>query len=121
MANYRITIEFETDDNVTIGMLTRELENNAITGDGVTAYKIVEARETTLKRETRDLLDMKIDEPHFSILAMNRLYTAGIRTVRDLARHRKADLAGRGGVGKKTLDEVDRFFDDHGLQWGMDV
>ena len=121
MRNFRIVIDFETDDNVTLGMLTRDLENNTITGDGVTAYKIVEARETTLKRATKEVLDMKIDEPHFSIRAMNCLDIAGIRTVRELVRHRKSDLAARGGVGKKTLDEVDRFFDDHGLHWGMDV
>ena len=54
MANFRITLDFETDDNVTLGMLTRDLENNTIAGDGVTAYKIVEARETTLKRVTKE-------------------------------------------------------------------
>lgn len=60
MANFRIILDFETDDNVTLGMLTRDLENNTIAGDGVTAYKIVEARETTLKRVTKEVEKEKV-------------------------------------------------------------
>ena len=121
MANFRIILDFETDDNVTLGMLTRELENNGIAGDGVTAYKIVEARETTLKRVTKEFLDKKINDTMLSIRAMNCLAAAEIETVRDLVRHKKVELMQYRNFGKKSFDELDRFLEDHDLHWGMDV
>ena len=62
MANFRVVLDFETDDEITLGMIIRGLEYNDVTirnamfselpnivGDCAVAYKIVEARETTVK------------------------------------------------------------------------
>lgn len=58
MANYRIVLDFETDDNITLGMIARGLEYNdipirnemmsdykGVVGDCAVSYKIVEAKE----------------------------------------------------------------------------
>ena len=64
MAKYRIVLDFETDDNITLGMLCHGLEYNendirngmfgnypGIVGDCAVVYKIVEAREMTVKQD----------------------------------------------------------------------
>lgn len=58
MGKYRIVLDFETDDNITLGMITRGLEYNEypirndifseypnIVGDCAVSYKIAEAKE----------------------------------------------------------------------------
>lgn len=60
MPKYRIVLDFETEDNITLGMIAHGLEYNEndirndmfrdlpgppIVGDCAVAYKIVEARE----------------------------------------------------------------------------
>ena len=58
MANYRIVLDFETDDNITLGMIARGLEYNdvdirnammseyaSVVGDSAISYKIAEAKE----------------------------------------------------------------------------
>lgn len=58
MANYRIVLDFKTDDNITLGMITRGLEYNEypirndifseyqnIVGDCAVSYKIAEAKD----------------------------------------------------------------------------
>lgn len=57
MAKYRLVLDFETDDNITLGMITHGLEYNendirnamfseqsGIVGDCALSYEIVEAR-----------------------------------------------------------------------------
>ena len=118
MANYRITIEFETDDDsVTISMLTRGLELNV--GDSAVTYKIVEAKETTLAPEMKELLDKEIVVPRFSVSTVNRVHVYDIRTIRQLVRLERAEIFLK--VGKKAFKELDCFLKDHGLHWGMDV
>ena len=132
MANYRITIDFETDDNVTLSMLTRGLELNVgpirqailsdysdIVGDSAVTYKIVEAKETTLAPETRDLLDKEIVVPRFSVSTVNRVHVYDIRTIRQLVRFDRSEIFLK--VGKKAFKELDCFLKEHGLHWGMDV
>ena len=134
MANFRVVLDFETDDEITLGMIIRGLEYNDvpirnamflehpnIVGDCAVAYKIVEARETTVKRVPDELLDMKIEIPMFSIRARNCLKTVDIETVRDLVRHKKSDFDSYRNFGHKTLDELDMFLESHGLHWGMEV
>jgi DNA-directed RNA polymerase subunit alpha len=134
MAKYRIVLDFETDDDITLGMITRGLEYNEneirnamfseypnVVGDCAVSYKIVEARETTVKRSVEELLDRKVDFSLFSIRAVNCLLAADIETVRDLVKHKKSDLVQFRNFGKKTLDELDKFLEYHDLHWGMDV
>ena len=58
MATYRIVLDFDADDNITLGMIARGLEYNEndirnamfseypnIVGDCAVSYKIVEAKE----------------------------------------------------------------------------
>ena len=134
MAKYRIILDFETDDNITLGMITRGLEYNEypirnaifseyqdIVGDCAVSYKIAEAKETTVKRSTEELLDKKIDFSLFSVRAANCMKTADIGTVRDLVKHQKDDFLPFRNFGKKTFEELDKFLEYHGLHWGMDV
>jgi len=134
MAKYRVVLDFETDDNITLGMITRGLEYNdvpirnamfsempSIVGDCAVAYKIVEARETTVKRSTEELLDKKIDLSLFSVRAVNCMKAADIGTVRDLVRHKKSDFMQFRNFGNKTFEELDKFLEYHDLHWGMDV
>ena len=133
MANYRITIDFEThDDSVTLSMLTRGLELNVgpirqailsdysdIVGDSAVTYKIVEAKETTLAPETKELLDKDIVVPRFSVSTVNRVHVYDIRTIRQLVRFDRSEIFLE--VGKKAFKELDCFLKDHHLHWGMDV
>ena len=134
MANFRVVLDFETDDEITLGMIIRGLEYNDVTirnamfselpnivGDCAVAYKIVEARETTVKRVPDELLDMKIEIPMFSVRARNCLKAVDIETVRDLVRLKKSDFDSYRTFGRKTLDELDMFLESHGLHWGMEV
>ena len=134
MTNFRVVLDFEADDEITLGMIIRGLEYNDVTirnamfsehpnivGDCAVAYKIVEARETTVKRVPDELLDMKIEIPMFSVRARNCLKAVDIETVRDLVRHKKSDFDSYRNFGHKTLDELDMFLESHGLHWGMEV
>ena len=134
MANFRVVLDFETDDEITLGMIIRGLEYNDITirnamlselpnivGDCAVAYKIVEARETTVKRVADELLDLKIEVPMFSIRARNCLKAVDIETIRDLVRHKKSDFDSYRTFGHKTLNELDMFLECHNLHWGMEV
>lgn len=62
MAKYRIVLDFEADDNITLGMIVRGLEYNDnsirnamfsehpyIVGDCAVGYKIAEAREIPMQ------------------------------------------------------------------------
>lgn len=134
MGKYRILLDFETDDDITLGMITRGLEYNDgtirnaifseypnIVGDSAVSYKIVEAREFTVKPITEGILDEKIDFSLFSVRTIHGLKTADIETVRDLVWHRKSDLVQSRLFGKKALEELDTFLEHHGLHWGMSV
>ena len=132
MTKYRITLDFETDDSITLGMLTHSLEcTNAISKvlisefpnatDNAVAYKIVEARETTFKYDIEELLNEKISFDYFSVRSVNCMKASDIETIRDLVRHRNCDLERFRNFGKKSLEELDNFIKDHGLHWGMNV
>lgn len=132
MAKYRIVLDFETADNITLGMLTHSLEcTNAIgkvllsefpkTTDDAVSYKIVEAKETAFRYDIEELLNKKIYFDLFSVRSVNCMKAADIETVRDLVRHRKIDLEGFRSFGPKTIEELDKFIKDHGLHWGMGV
>ena len=134
MAKYRIVLDFEANDDITLGMIARGLEYNEypirnaifseypnIVGDCAVSYKIVEAREVTVKPITEGILDKKIDLSLFSVRAVNCLKAADIDTVRDLVWHKKSDLVQFRNFGKKTFDELDTFLEHHGLHWGMEV
>lgn len=134
MKKYRIILEFETDDDITLGMITRGLEYNGndirkamlsehpgLLAATPVAYKILEAKETTAQRDLEDVLDRKIDFSLFSVRAVNCLKFADVETVRELVRHQKSDFNGFRNFGNKTMVELDNFIESHGLHWGMDV
>ena len=111
---------------------TRGLEHNAgpirqailsdysdIVGDSAVTYKIVEAKETTLAPETKELLDKEIVVPRFSVSTVNRVHVYDIRTIRQLVRQDRSEIFLE--VGKKAFKELDCFLKDHHLQLGMDV
>lgn len=134
MAKYRITLDFETEDNITLGMIVHGLEYNEndirndmfseyprIVGDCAVAYKIVEAREMSVKHNIEDVLDKNTDTSLFSVRTRNCLRYADICTVRELVRHKKSDLQQYRNFGKKTFEEIEGFFEDNDLHWEMNV
>ena len=134
MAKYRIVLDFETDDNITLGMITRGLEYNDcpirnemfseypnIVGDCAVSYKIVEAKEMTVKRNVEELLDKNICYPLFSVRAVNCLHAADVQTVRELVRLERDYVKNLRNIGRNAFNEIEQFLKDNNLYFGMDV
>lgn len=134
MEKYRIVLDFETDDDITLGMITRGLEYNEnsirnaifseypnIVGDCAVSYKIVEAKEMTVKRNVEELLDKNICYPLFSVRAVNCLHAADVQTVRELVRLERDYVKNIRNIGRNAFNEIEQFLKDHNLHFGMDV
>ena len=56
-------------------------------------------------------------DTELSVRTLNILIAAGIKTVEDLTKLHKTDVLKFRNAGRKTLIELDDFFDKHGLEW----
>ena len=66
-------------------------------------------------------LSIKLTECDLSVRALNCLSYTDIRTIGDLARCRQSDLMRFRNFGKRTLIELEKFLENLGLHFGMDV
>lgn len=84
-----------------------------------------EARRQAImeKDEVCKLLSTRLMDCEFSARTIHCLTTGGcdFETIGDVVRLRKTDVLKIRNFGKKSLKELDDFFDTHGLQWGTDV
>ena len=84
-----------------------------------------EARRQALmeKDEVCKLLSTKLVDCELSVRTLNCLRQGyyECETIGDVARLHKTDVLKIRNFGKKSLIELDDFFDAHGLQWGTDV
>lgn len=85
-------------------------------------HENVESEIIPDKADIEELLNTKvINYDLFSSRAIICFKIADIYTVRDLVRHQKTDFQNFRNIGKKTIQELDKFIKDHGLHWGMGV
>lgn len=67
------------------------------------------------------LLDQRLENMNLKIRTINVLQAENIVTVRDLVRLNKTDILKLRNSGRKTFWELDDFFKEHNLYWGMKV
>ena len=66
-----------------------------------------------------ETLDRPITDYPLSVRALTCLKMAGIRTLRELVRHKESDLLKFRNFGKRSISELSDFLKDHDLAWGM--
>ena len=71
--------------------------------------------------EMEALLDADFSNFNMSVRLLNCLKSADIKTVRELCRHTRSDILKLRPFGKKSITEVEDFFEAHELTWGMNV
>ena len=69
----------------------------------------------------KGMLDRPITDYPLSVRALTCLKLAGIKTLRELVRHKESDLLKFRNFGKRSITELSDFLKDHDLEWGMEV
>lgn len=69
----------------------------------------------------REFLDTSVKDFDFTVRALNCMVANDIFTVRDLVRHKRADLLKTRNFGKRSLTEIDEWLNKHNLHFGMEV
>lgn len=68
-----------------------------------------------------ELMQRRVVDLPLSVRTVNILKSADIETVADMARIKKTDYLKLRNFGKRSLGEIEDFFDRYGLHFGMDV
>jgi len=74
-----------------------------------------------IKTSELPILDKNVRSFSFSTRALSAMWMLNISTVRDLVRYSYKFVSQTRNVGKKTMDELNDFLNDHNLTWNMDV
>ena len=78
---------------------------------------IVEIKPAAPELPNADKKPTNLADIGLSVRTLNILLAAGIKTVEDLTKLHKTDVLKFRNAGRKTLIELDDFFDKHGLEW----
>ena len=84
-------------------------------------YESKEMKRLNITTQVRDLLHTEVEKFDFSARLLNQFKAADIITVADLMKFSKKDLLRFRGVGKNSIKEIDTFFNEHKLSWGMEL
>jgi hypothetical protein len=66
-------------------------------------------------------LNQKLTEVDLSVRVINSLRGADVHTIRDLVPYKKMELLRFRNLGMKSLREIEDFYDDYGLSFGMNI
>ena len=66
-------------------------------------------------------LNEKLTEVDLSVRVINSLRGADIYTIRDLVPYKKLELLRFRNLGMKSLREIEDFYDEYGLSFGMNI
>lgn len=66
-------------------------------------------------------LNAKLTEVDLSVRVINSLKWADVHTIRDLVPYKKMELLRFRNLGMKSLREIEDFYDDYGLSFGMNI
>lgn len=83
--------------------------------------KLYTEGRTIYTPEQQEILKKRISDFDFPVRIWICLRAAEILTVGDLVKHHRSDLLEFRNFGKKSIVELDKFLEAHGLSWGMEI